>query len=76
MATPAESRPSGSLGPTKRVGYEVLKECHRRAYAYLTEALRIDESGEGESKEAFSPRHPLPDWSPSPDLGIVWISVE
>lgn len=44
MATPTpESSP-------KRVGYEVLKESHRKAYAYLTEALRIDESGVGEEE--------------------------
>ena len=48
MATPTVSSPSSGAGPS--VGYEVLKEAHKRAYIYLTEALRIDESGAGEEK--------------------------
>lgn len=33
--------------PQGKVGYDVLRECHKKAYAYLSEALRIDENGVG-----------------------------
>ena len=33
--------------PPGKVGYDSLRDCHKRAYAYITEALRIDESGTG-----------------------------
>ena len=35
--------------PTGKVGYESLRECHKKAYAYLTEALKIDENASGGS---------------------------
>lgn len=46
MATPTISRPD-------TVGYEVLRESHKRAYAYLSEALRIDEDGKGDVSMAL-----------------------
>lgn len=44
MATPTLGQP---------VGYDVLRESHKRAYAYLTEALRIDEEGVGDVNKAL-----------------------
>ena len=38
--------PSPSSVP-KQVGYDALRECHKKAYAFLTEALKIDEGGVG-----------------------------
>ena len=33
--------------PSRKVGYDVLRDCHKKAYAFLSEALRIDEDGIG-----------------------------
>lgn len=49
MATPTQERPPQP--PDNKVGYEALRECHKRAYAYLTEALQIDEGGVGKNGE-------------------------
>lgn len=38
---------SAAVPPAGKVGYEALRECHKKAYAFLTEALRIDEQGVG-----------------------------
>ncbi len=35
------------VSPTRKVGYDVLRECHKKAYALLSEALKIDEDGTG-----------------------------
>lgn len=43
MATPSQEK---APEPSKRGSYEALRECHKRAYAYLTEALQIDEAGQ------------------------------
>ena len=40
--------------PQKAVGYDALRECHRKAYSHLTEALQIDEGGRGEDIERTS----------------------
>ncbi len=60
MASPSLS--GAPQAASKRVGYEVLRECHKRAYAYLTEALKIDEGGVGKAflVPCLVVVHPLP----------------
>lgn len=52
MATtprPQDNSQDNSPQPSsKAVGYGALRECHKRAYSHLTEALQIDEGGIGE----------------------------
>jgi len=35
--------------PSRKVGYDVLRASHKKAYALLSEALKIDEDGVGKS---------------------------
>lgn len=45
----AAGSPSSVPKAPKQVGYDALRECHKKAYAYLTEALKIDEGGVGKN---------------------------
>ena len=38
-------------GVPQRVGYEALRECRKKAYGYLAEAVKIDEEGIGKDSQ-------------------------